>query len=151
MKSRASRLAKLISIGALGVTLLGTGVGQVFAEAAFPAGACRPGYIQAGPRLCISQFVQGAAQFDTAMRLCRNQFGRVATYGDLYYLYINTGLDANYSPNGKWLGEDLSADDLALCGNRDITVNGDGDQENFEGTCNKNDVRPYWCAHDDNL
>ena len=47
-----------------------------------------------------------------------------------------------------WIGPDLSADDNALCGNRDITFDGDPDRTNFEGTCNKNDVRAYFCAHD---
>jgi hypothetical protein len=80
---------------------------------------------------------------------CRNQYGRVATYGDLYYLYRNTIQDASYNPNGKWLGPELTADDQALCGNADITQDRDGDQSNFEGTCNKGDWwRAYWCAHD---
>jgi hypothetical protein len=140
--------AKQLSIKGLGILLLGLGVGTASA-AGFPTGTCRAGFIQAGPRLCISEFVQDAAQFDTAMARCRNQRAYVASYGDLYYLYVNTALDANYNPNGRWIGPDLVADDTAFCGNRNITANGDGDQENFEGTCNKNDRRNYWCAHDD--
>ena len=145
MNSRISRWTKLVSVSAFGLMLLQTQ--QAFAVG-FPTTICRTGFVSAGPRLCINQFVQNAAQFDTAMNNCRNQRARVATYGDLYYLYRNTTLDAAYSPNGKWIGEDLIADDLALCGNRDITFSGDGDQENFEGTCHKNNFRSYWCAHD---
>lgn len=148
MKSRDSRLAKVLGIGVFGVLLLNVGARPV-AAVGFPTAACRPGYIQAGPRLCMSQFVQNAASFANAMVSCRNQRGRVASYGDLRYLYVNTNLDASYNPNGRWIGPELSADDQALCGNRDITSDNDPDIGNFEGTCNRFDSRAYWCAHDD--
>ena len=122
---------------------------QSVSAAGFPSFNCRPGFIQAGPRLCIDRIVQQPTQFDTAMVRCRNRRSYVASYGDLYYIYRNTGLDSLYNPNGRWIGRDLVSDDRALCGNRNITFNGDGDQENFEGTCHKNNVRGYWCAHDD--
>jgi hypothetical protein len=120
--------------------------------AGFPAASCRTGlgYRQAGPRLCIDENVQNAVVFNLAIARCRNKFGYVASYGDLFYLYINTGLDASYNPNGKWLGPDVSADDEALVGNRDITFDADPDGANFEGTANKQSAaRGYWCAHDD--
>lgn len=79
---------------------------------------------------------------------CRNKLAYVASYGDFRYLSFNTALEGLYNPNGRWIGPDLSADDNALCGNRDITVDGDPDRTNFEGTCNKNDIRAYFCAHD---
>ncbi len=145
MLHRNSCWVQIMGIGVLGMMLMAA---KPAAAAGFPTATCRPGYIQAGPRLCISQFEQNATRFDEAMRLCRNQFGYVASYGDLYYLYINTGLDAAYNPNGKWLGPDLVGDDSALCGNRDVTFNGDADERNFEGTCSKFDARSYWCAHD---
>jgi hypothetical protein len=132
--------AKLMSIGVFGVMVL-TIQAESASAAGFPAAACRAGFVPAGPRLCISQLVQGAARFDTAMNRCRAQRGYVASYGDLFYLYVNTNLDATYNPNGKWIGPDLVGDDQALCGNRNITVNGDADQANFEGICNKADLR----------
>lgn len=145
MRSTSLQWTKIAGIAAFAILSLQAN----FASAVgFPTNFCRPGYIPVGPRLCISQFVQSANYFDDAIVNCRNQRGRVATYGDLYYLYRNTGLDASYNPNGKWIGEDLISDDNALCGNRDITFNGDGDQYNFEGTCHKLNVRAYWCAHD---
>ncbi len=113
----------------------------------FPTTACRPGYRQAGPRLCISTNVQNATRYAWAQRRCRVQQGRVASYEDLYYLYIHSNLDASYNPNGRWIGN-MVADDNALCGNRSITFDGDPDRDNFEGTCNKNNNRGYWCAHD---
>ncbi|MGH8490163.1 MAG: hypothetical protein ACREXS_15165 [Gammaproteobacteria bacterium] len=73
----------------------------------------------------------------------------MASYGDLFYLYQNTTLDANYDPFGKWIGSDLVGDDQPLVGNVSITFDGDLRQENFEGTAEKSQVRPYWCAHDD--
>lgn len=148
MKTTHLRWTTFLATQVLAILTLSP-VPHTASAAGFPTALCRAGFIQAGPRLCISQFVQNANDFDTATRLCRNQRAYVASYGDLFYLYINTALDASYDPNGKWLGPDLSADDQALCGNRTINVNGDGDQDNFEGTCNKNDVRNYWCAHDD--
>ncbi len=113
----------------------------------FPTTACRPGYRQVGSRLCISTNVQNATRYPWAQRRCRVQRGRMASYEDLYYLYIHSNLDASYNPNGRWIGN-MVADDNALCGNRSITFNGDPDRDNFEGTCNKNNVRGYWCAHD---
>ena len=115
--------------------------------AGFPAADCRTGYRQAGPRLCISTNVQDATRYPWAQRRCRVQQGRMASYEDLYYLYIHSNLDASYNPNGRWIGN-MVADDNALCGNRQITFDGDPDRNNFEGTCNKNDNRGYWCAHD---
>ncbi|MGR9107674.1 MAG: hypothetical protein ACU843_12155 [Gammaproteobacteria bacterium] len=138
----------VFGIGLVTVLPLINGSGVVSA-AGFPTAACRPGFIQAGPRLCIDQFVQAATNFDEAMNRCRNRRAYVASYGDLYYLYRNTALDPSYNPSGRWIGPDLVGDDTALCGNRAITINGDGDQENFEGQCHKNDNRTYWCAHDD--
>lgn len=115
--------------------------------AGFPAANCRTGYRQAGPRLCISTSLQSAARYHWAQRRCRVQRGRVASYEDLYYLYIHSSLDSSYNPSGRWIGN-MVADDNALCGNSSITFDGDPDIQNFEGTCNKNDNRSYWCAHD---
>lgn len=117
-------------------------------EPLFPATSCRAGFIQAGSRLCITQGVQNAARYRIAARNCRNQRGQVCTYEDLTYLYYSSGLDANYNPDGAWLGT-MVGDDEVLCGNKDITFNNDPDIVNFEGTCNKNDTRAYWCCHDD--
>jgi len=146
MTSTMSRWPKLLSIGAFSLLLFPT---HHASAVGFPTAACREGFIQAGPRLCITQAVQQAAQFDTAMVRCRNKRARVATYGDLYYLYRNVTWDYLYSPGEKWLGEDVIRDDTALCGNMPTWGDDTPSQENFEGTCNKNDIRQYWCAHDD--
>lgn len=156
MKNRYPNGKSLISIGVLGVMLLSVGA-EPASAASFPRATCRPGFIQAGPRLCIDQVAQGAVDINTAMVLCRNRFASVASYGDLYYLYLNTTLDGNYNPFGRWLGPDHSADDQALIGNNPITSDGDEGQENFDGTGLVVNIgggggipRQYWCAHDDN-
>ena len=113
----------------------------------FPATSCRPNYRQVGSRLCISTNVQDAARFEVAMQRCRNQLGRVATYGDLFYLYITTTLDASYSPLEKWIGN-IVQDNEVFYGNRAITFNNDPDMWDFEGTSSKTASRTYWCAHD---
>ncbi len=113
----------------------------------FPATACRSGYRQAGTRLCISTNVHNAGTYANAIVSCRDRRGRVASYGDLRYLYVRTTLDAAYNPNGRWIGNFVD-DDKALCGNKAITSNNDPDIGNFEGECNRFDNRNYWCAHD---
>lgn len=116
--------------------------------AGFPAAACRAGFQQAGGRLCISSATQNATRYRSASNNCRDQMGHVCTYEDLYYLYVKTGLDATYDPNGAWLGN-FVGDDAVLCGNKSVTSNNDPDILNFDGECDKDDVRPYWCCHDD--
>jgi len=113
----------------------------------FPATSCRSGYRQAGTRLCISTNVLNAASYANAMVYCRDRRGRVASYGDLRYLYVRSSLDAAYNPSGRWIGNFVD-DDKALCGNRAITTNNDPDIGNFEGECSRFDSRNYWCAHD---
>ena len=118
-------------------------------DANFPAINCRPGFIQAGSRLCISQFVQNASPYANASSNCRNLYARVCSYEDLTYLYLNTGLDASYNPlPTAWIGN-MIADDVSMCGNASITANNDPDIWNFEGQCNKTEWRPFWCCHDD--
>jgi hypothetical protein len=118
-----------------------------FADPGFPASSCRSGYRQAGSRLCISTNVHNAASYANALVYCRDRRGRVASYGDLRYLYVRTSLDAAYNPSGRWIGNFVD-DDRALCGNRSITTNNDPDIGNFEGECSRFDSRNYWCAHD---
>lgn len=117
-------------------------------EPLFPTANCRNGFINAGARLCISQVKQNATQYRHAARRCRANRSQVCSYEDLTYLYYNSQLDANYNPNASWIGN-MVADDQVFCGNKQITFDNDPDIVNFEGTCNKGDVRGYWCCHDD--
>lgn len=117
-------------------------------EPLFPTGICRPGYVQAGARLCISQVVQNAASYAIATSNCRNLRGQVCSYEDLTYLYLNSNLDANYNPQGRWLGN-MVADDTVFRGNANVTFDNDPDIYNFENTANKGNLRNYWCCHDD--
>lgn len=117
-------------------------------EPLFPTANCRNGFVQAGPRLCISELVQNAARYRNAARACRNQRAQVCSYEDLTYLYYSTSLDSNYNPDGRWIGN-MVADDSVLCGNRNITTDNDPDIANFEGSCDKDNQRNYWCCHDD--
>lgn len=114
----------------------------------FPAASCRAGFKQAGNRLCISSATQNATRYRSASNNCRDQMGHVCTYEDLYYLYVKTALDATYDPSGVWIGN-IVGDDEVLCGNKSVTSNNDPDILNFEGVCDKDDLRPYWCCHDD--
>ena len=108
---------------------------------------CRSGFMPAGSRLCISTNANSARSYANAMVFCRDRRSRVASYGDLRYLYVRTGIDAAFNPNGRWIGNFVD-DDRALCGNRAITRDNDPDIGNFEGTCNRFDTRSFWCAYD---
>ncbi|PRQ05768.1 hypothetical protein ENSA5_00880 [Enhygromyxa salina] len=117
--------------------------------AGFPRSSCRPGFRQAGSRLCISSSVENPTEYRWAVHICRNKHSEVCSYEDLTYLYINSKLDEFYNPRSKWIGH-ITVDDFVLCGNKDITYDWDPDWKNFEGTCHKNEKRRFWCCHDDN-
>ncbi len=108
---------------------------------------CRSGFLLAGARLCISVNAHSARTYANAMTYCRERRSRVASYGDLRYLFVRTGIDAAYNPSGRWIGNFVD-DDRALCGNRSITRDNDPDIGNFEGTCSRFDNRSFWCAYD---
>lgn len=121
---------------------------EIIAHSGVPNPTCRTGFWQVGT-LCIDSTIQSPDQFANVMFYCQNRRARVATYGDLYYVYWNAiGLRAHYNPDGKWIGPGLISDDNALCGNRVVDTNPDNDVFNFEGTCHKFDSRAYWCVHD---
>jgi hypothetical protein len=94
------------------------------------------------------------ARYQIAHTLCRHLGEyyevptRVATHEDLGYIYATVPhLAQNFNPKGKWLGNTVD-DDRVLCGNRKIDRPYDSDITNFEGECNKNGDREYWCAFD---
>jgi hypothetical protein len=117
-------------------------------QGAVPAPTCRFGFRTIGNDLCISSSPISARHFFVAQLTCQNQKTRVATYGDLTYVYFSSTLDALYNPNGRWIGPELIQNDTALVGDRSITGDNDPDQNNFEGHSNKAVNREFWCAHD---
>jgi hypothetical protein len=120
----------------------------IVAQSGVPSPACRAGFQPIGT-LCIDNVVQSPDHFANVLFYCQNRRARVATYGDLYYVYWTAiHLRAQYNPDGKWIGPGLISDDHALCGNRVVDRNPDSDVFNFEGTCHKFDSRAYWCVHD---
>ena len=148
MNKLHSRLVKVLTLSALTFSLIGIGARSASAVG-FPATSCRPGFQQIGQRLCISISAFNERPFDEAMRTCRNSRARVATYGDLYYLYKEApSLAAAYDPFNHWMGEDLVSDNGALAGNDHITSSTDSDIKDFEGVYYKGFSRPFWCAHD---
>ncbi len=111
------------------------------------ASPCRAGFQPAGARLCVSVNAHNAQTYANATTYCRDRRSRVASYGDLRYLYVRTAADAAYNVKGRWIGNFVD-DDKALCGNRDITSDNDSDIGNFEGKCSRFDNRQFWCAYD---
>jgi len=118
-----------------------------FRQALPPSGACRAGFREAGSRMCITTNTANASTFANALVYCKDRLSRVASYGDLRYLYVRTSFDAAYNPSGRWIGNYVG-DDRALCGNRSVTSNNDSDIANFEGTCSRFDNRSFWCTYD---
>jgi len=116
----------------------------------FTSRFCRDGFVAVpgAPFLCISQWLQDAANYTQATVGCRLQKSRICSYEDLDYIYLTTKYDASFNPaGGRWLG-DFVADDYVNCGNFSITFDNDPDIWNFEGTCSKWDRHEYWCCHD---
>lgn len=113
-----------------------------------PTPSCPTGFRNIGQSFCMSALPISARQFPVAVLTCKSARARVATYGDLFTLYVGTELDPLYNPLGRWIGPELVGDDQALCGNRSITVNGDVDIGNFEGPCAKTETREFWCVRD---
>ena len=58
----------------------------IIAQSGVPSPTCRAGFRQVGT-LCIDTTVQNPDQFPNVMFYCQNRRARVATYGDLYYVY----------------------------------------------------------------
>ena len=120
-------------------------------EPAFVTGACRPGFMAAragaANRLCIRTLALGAQRYDNAASDCQNLESRLCSYEDLFYRYRFGAGIVSHNPLGAWIGN-MTGDGEALCGNRAITADGDADRNDFEGTCGKADLRPFWCCHD---
>jgi hypothetical protein len=115
----------------------------------FVTNFCRPGFQRSDPagRLCIQIAANNARAYDVASAICRDRESRVCTYEDLFYRFLFSDGDAAYNPLGAWLGT-MTGDGEVLCGNKSIIVDGDGDEDDFEGTCSKHDLRIFWCCHD---
>jgi len=68
-----------------------------------------------------------------------------------YYRLQAQGDFCGIAPNGRWLGN-ITGDDFALVGNRDITFRGDPDILNFDGPGRRSGgvqpIHEFWCAHD---
>ncbi len=114
-------------------------------ELDFPSSPCRGSFTQQKLRLCISA-VKDSATYRTASATCSVIGARVCDFEDLYYIYQQTANDANFNPNGKWLGH-FTGDSTVHCGNRSVTFNNDPDIANFDGTCSASGSRTYWCCH----
>ncbi|MBK9258515.1 MAG: hypothetical protein IPM54_01615 [Polyangiaceae bacterium] len=76
--------------------------------------------------------------FNDAQNVCFALGGHIATYNELYRLALANGTGAALF-NGDWIGH-RTGDDDAFC------VNGTG-ITNFEGNCNKADVRTFRCVN----
>jgi hypothetical protein len=85
--------------------------------------------------------------YEHAAFRCKDENARVCTYEDFYSIYIVTPWDPYFNVKNTWIGN-MVGDDAVLCGNKDITEDGDVDIYNFEGVCNKHDPQGYFCCRD---
>lgn len=77
--------------------------------------------------------------FNDAQNVCFALGGHISTYNEMYRLALANGNAAVFF-NGDWIGH-RAGDDNAYCINNTSTVT------NFEGECNKGDVRAYRCVN----
>jgi hypothetical protein len=115
-----------------------------------PVRACNLDYFYSHEwfrQLEVSYPACGADWYEHASLMCKRVSARVCTYEDFYAIYAATPWAAYFNPNGKWIGNMVGDDDV-LCGNKDVTYDGDPDVDNFEGVCNKHDAREYFCCRD---
>jgi hypothetical protein len=127
----------------------GAPAGDVQAQSGVPVANCFSSMRAIAGLFCIhANPLFPARSFPEAALTCKTWGGRIATYLDLFAVYVHTTLEPFYNPLGRWIGPELVGDDQALCGNRSITVDGDADTGNFEGTCQKTDKREWWCVVD---
>ncbi|APR87845.1 hypothetical protein A7982_13194 [Minicystis rosea] len=77
--------------------------------------------------------------FNDAQNVCYALGGHIGTYNETYRLAQTYGL-ANVVGNGDWIGS-RAGDDQAYCVNNTTTLN------NFEGVCDKENVRTYRCVN----
>jgi hypothetical protein len=127
----------------------GTPAADFQAQSGVPTPSCGSIFRNIANLFCINTNpLAPARSFPEAAITCKQFKGRVATYLDLFAVYVLTTLETSYNPQGRWIGPELVGDDQALCGNRSITADGDADTGNFEGLCNKADRREYWCVID---
>jgi hypothetical protein len=87
-----------------------------------------------------------AKRYDDAAYECRRIGYHVCSYEDLYFTYKVSGWEIYHNPQGHWIGN-MVGDDKVLCGNKNITSDGDPDISNFEGVCSKSNKRKYWCCY----
>ena len=132
--SLAATAAMLLSAGP---SLAGDSAPGVQPAHGIPAGTCRTGYVQQGPRLCMTGF-QTATSFTNAQLRCMDIRGRVADYHDWRYRIFRG--DGVSPPVGIWLGE-ITADNTALFVNQNVVSDFDGETSRF-------DTRSFVCAHD---
>lgn len=104
---------------------------------------CPQGQQQGGKRFCVSKEQQQERSYQEAVLACDSDGARVCTSQDLIELHIETELDAQYDPNGAWLG-DLMVDGAAPCGIASI----EGEDADFVGACDQSQPRAFWCCSD---
>jgi hypothetical protein len=112
------------------------------------AAACNSNWCTLGSRgfaMTCGISICPAARYDVAAANCHAYGGRICTYEDFSYVFLTSNWELFYNTQGKWIGNMIN-DDEVFCGNRAITFNGDADIYNFEGHCNKSNLRQYWCC-----
>jgi hypothetical protein len=95
------------------------------------SGITRTNTICATPRL-------GGLSFNEAQNVCFALGGHIATYNEMYRLAQTNGTGAVLI-GGDWIGHRTGDDDAYCVNSTGIT--------NFEGNCNKNDIRSFRCVN----
>jgi hypothetical protein len=82
----------------------------------------------------------GQQNYNNAQNICYALGGHLPTYNEYYRIAQGNGVNPPILYNGDWIGH-RGSDDQAYC------INSQGDINNFEGNCNKTDVRFFRCVN----
>ena len=94
--------------------------------------------------ICGTTFFAGQ-NYNNAQNICAALGGHIQTYNETYRFAQAFGVNnGNVMLNGDWIGH-RTGDDDAYC------VNSQGNINNFEGNCNKGDVREFRCVQSSDL
>jgi hypothetical protein len=121
---------------ATGSYVFNTGT-TVSIEGKLTQGGCPAFFSPAGANLCYGQW-RNPRTYAEAQRSCILDAAHVCTYDETYIIWSTFGHSQGMA-DGDWIGN-VTADNKRLC------VNKDNDVTDFEGECDKRDVRRFRCC-----
>ena len=89
--------------------------------------------------ICMTNDI-GQQNYNNAQNTCYALGGHLPTYNEYYRIAQANGVNPPILYNGDWIGH-RGGDDQTYC------INNQGDINNFEGNCNKNETHFFRCVN----